>query len=133
VASFFSPPREYPGPVWTKNGRPVNGRELNSIAGPEHCGWQSAVIMHLGWPLGTVSETSAQIRQYIRDPNGAVDPALRDKLVRDARLPVDAVDTGYRQGALQLWLSASDPDGVFLRAGQDTERWPRAEPVIGCL
>src|SRR5690348_1760602 len=45
VADYFSPPQPYPGPTWTKDGRPVDGRELNSIAGPDHCDWQSAVMM----------------------------------------------------------------------------------------
>jgi len=132
VADYFTPPQPYPGPTWTKNGHPVNGRELNSIAGPDHCGWQSAVMMHLGWPLGTISQTSAEIRQFIRDPNGVIDHGLRDKLAIAIDLPPDAEDTGYRNGELELWLRPSDPDAAYLRVGDDVERWPRADPVIAC-
>lgn len=132
VADYFSPPQPFPGPTWTKGGSPVDGLELNSIAGPDHCGWQSAVLMHLGWPLGTVSRTSAEIRQFIRDPDGVIDAGLRDKLAIAIDLPSDAEDTGYRFGELELWLRPSEPDAAYLRVGDDIERWPRADPVIAC-
>jgi len=132
IAEYFSPPQRYPGPTWTKGGRPVDGRELNSIAGPDHCDWQSAVIMHLGWPLGTLSRSSAEIRQFIRDPDGVIGYGIRDKLAIVVDLPDDARDTGYRNGELELWLAPSDPDAAYLRAGDDVERWPRADPVVAC-
>jgi hypothetical protein len=132
VADYFSPAQPHPGPTWTRDGRLVDGQELNSIAGPDHCQWQSAVMMHLGWPLGTVSQTSAEIRQLIRDPTGVIDRGLRDKLALAIDLPADAQDTGYRNGELELWLSPSNPDAAYLRVGSDVERWPRAEPVVAC-
>lgn len=133
VAQYFSPPQPYPGPTWTKDGRPVDGRELNSIAGPDHCGWQSAVLMHLGWPLGTVSQTSAEIHQFIRDPDGVIVRGPRDKLALHIGMPPDARATGYRNGELELWLSPSDPDAAYLRVNDDVERWPRADPVVACM
>jgi hypothetical protein len=132
VADYFSPPQPYPGQTWTKDGRPVDGQELNSAAGPDHCAWQSAVMMHLGWPLGTVSQTSTEIHQFIRDPDGVIDQRLRDKLAIAIDLPPDARDTGYRNGELELWLSPSDPDAAYLRVRDDVERWPRADPVLAC-
>ncbi len=132
VASYFSPPQAYPGSAWAKDGRAVTGRELNSIAGPDHCGWESAAIMHLGWPLGTVSDTSAQIRQFIRDPGGVIGPSFREKLVLQASLPADATATGYRQGDLELWLSPSNDDTAYLRVGNDVEQWPRAVEIVAC-
>jgi hypothetical protein len=132
VADYFSPPQPYPGPIWTKDGRPVDGQELNSIAGPDHCDWQSAVMMHLGWPLGTVSRTSAEMHQFIRDPGGVIDQGLHDKLAIAVDLPPDARDTGYRHDELELWLSSSDPDAAYLRVRDDVERWPRADPVVAC-
>ena len=132
MASYFSPPKAYPGLVWTKDGRTVDGRELNSFAGPEHCDWQSAVMMYLGWPLGTVSVTAAQARQFVRDPSGVINPELRDKLVLHASLPADARSTGYRHGDLELWLSPSNEDAAYLRAGDDVERWPRAGEGVAC-
>jgi hypothetical protein len=132
VAAYFSPPRPFPGPTWTRSGRPVDGRELNSIAGPEHCRWERAVLMHLGWPLGTVSRDATEIRQFVRDPDGVVDERLRDRLATGIDLPADARDTGYRNGGLQVWLSPSRPDTAYLRAGDDVEGWPRADRVLAC-
>ena len=132
VAQYFSPPQAYPGPVWTKDGRPVDGRELNSIAGPDHCGWQSAVMMHLGWPLGTVSQTSDEIRQFIRDPDRVIAYGVGGELSMQVALPADARATGYRMGEVELWLAASEPQAAFVRVGDDVERWPRADPVVAC-
>ncbi|GIF66624.1 hypothetical protein Ais01nite_46590 [Asanoa ishikariensis] len=132
VAAYFSPPERYPGPTWTRDGRDVDSEELNSIAGPDHCGWESAVMLHLGWPLGTVSRTSAQIRQYIRDPDQVIRYGVSGKVEIGVDLPPDAQDTGYRNGALELWLAESDPHAAFLRAGDEVERWPRADPVVAC-
>jgi hypothetical protein len=47
-------------------------------------------------------------------------------------MPVDAVDSGYRNSGLELWVADSDPAGVYLRVGDDVERWPRADPPIAC-
>jgi hypothetical protein len=116
----------------TKDGRPVDGRELNSIAGPDHCGWQSAVMLRLRWPLGTVSRTAAEIRQFIRDPRGVIDQDFRVRLAIHIALPPDARATGYRNGELELWLSPSARDSAYLRVGDDVERWPRADPVVAC-
>lgn len=132
VAAYFSPPEAFPGPTWTKDGRAVDGQELNTIAGPEHCDWQSAVLMHLGWPLGTVSRTSAEIRQYIRDPDGVLDQVTRASFGAGVALPPDAEDTGYRHGRLELWLSPSEPDAAYVWAAGDVERWPRTEQIVAC-
>lgn len=132
VRDYFSPPPSSPGLVWTKDGRTVGGRELNAMAGAEHCGWESAAFVHLGWPLGTVSTTIAQARQYVRDPQGVVPGGFREGLRLGAALPSDARDTGYRTGALHLWLASSDPDAIYLRVGQDVERWPRAVRPVAC-
>ena len=61
-----------------------------------------------------------------------MDPVLRDALAVHVALPADASDTGYRHQELELWLSPSEPDAAYLRAGDDVERWPRADPVIAC-
>ncbi|GAA1827581.1 hypothetical protein GCM10009682_53560 [Luedemannella flava] len=133
VASFFSPPKEFPGPTWTKKGKSVDNNELNSIAGSDHCGWESAVMMHLGWPLGTVAKTSATMRQFIRDPGGVITDRFQPGLKLHVSMPPDGKDTGYRNGDLELWLAPSDPDGAYLRVDSDVERWPIANPVVACM
>ena len=132
VQDFFSPPREHPGPTWTRDGEQIHPTELTTAAGPDHCEWQTAVMMHLGWPLGTRAETSAQARQFVRDPDAVVDPELSAGLEHPSWLPDDARDTRYRLGDLELWLSPSDADAAYLRHGSDVERWPRADPVVAC-
>ena len=72
VATNFASPPQYPGHAWQRNGHEVPPSEVVAAAGPEHCGWQSATFLTIGWPLGTQPETAEHARQYIRDPNGVV-------------------------------------------------------------
>jgi hypothetical protein len=105
----------------------TTGLLLTDIPGPGHCGWESARMLH-------VEEDGMLVKQYLRDPDGvfAQIPALLDAYAEGVNLPVDAVFSGYRTAdGLELWLTERDtaayvvtPDGV--------ERWPRAEPPIGC-
>jgi hypothetical protein len=132
VGSHYSPAAPFPGTPWTKDGRAVANRELNAIAGPEHCDWQSATFLHLGWPLGTVSQHIGQVHQFLRDPQGVIGATYRDRLGLQVALPPDASDTGYRQGDVELWLRDAEPDAAYLRAGDDVERWPRADPAVAC-
>jgi len=134
VATAFDDPIGYPGYAWSRDGRTVSPFELNSIAGPDHCGWQSATMLHIGWPPpGTVSTTAAQARQYIRDPRGVMRGSYRDQLRRNVGLPDDARPTGYRLGAIELYLSPSDQDRwIYVVSPSDRERWPRADPMVAC-
>jgi hypothetical protein len=134
VADYFSPPQR-PGPTWEKNGRPVDHNELNSVAGPEHCDWQNVVMLRVGWPLGTVSRHADQTRQFIRDPEGAIEDfeGLDGTVEIGVELPSDARYTGYHIDDLQLWLSTAEPDAAYLRVGENVERWPRAEPQVACM
>ena len=109
--------------VWTHT---ETGAILTDIAGPEHCGWQSARMMH-------VEEDGVLAKQYLRDPEGVFDQVpLRETYAEDAELPDDASDSGYRSPeGHELWFTQSDtaayvvtPDGV--------ERWPRPVEIIGC-
>ena len=133
VASAFDAPPGYPGYRWERDARVVGEFELTTIAGPSHCGWQSATMVFIGWPPGTVSPTSASARMYIRDPQGVYGAELRDRLVRNATLPPDAKPTGYRLGPMQLYLSPTDQDdALYVVAPSGAERWPRVEPMRLC-
>lgn len=134
VGTAFDPPPTYPGYQWTRHGRPVSPLELSTTAGPDHCGWQSATFLSIGWPVGTVSTTAAQARIYIRDPNGVVSPSYRQQLATHATLPRDARSTGYSYGSIQLYLSPSDQDKVIYVLGPGgVERWPRIDPIHLCI
>ena len=111
--------------IWTHL---TDGRILTDIAGPDHCGWGSARMLHVPNADGTLG------KQYLRDPFGVFDdiPTLLDTYAGDAELPVDASDSGYRSpDGLELWFTDADtaayvvtPDGV--------ERWPRPADPIAC-
>lgn len=134
LGAVFDSPPVYPGYTWTREGRPVKPEELGTIAGPAHCEWQSATLLHIGWPVGTLSTSSAQARQYIRDPRGVVRAMLRDSLELRAKLPSDARPTGYMYGSIQIYVSPSDQDDAIYVVGPNaSERWPRSEPMAACI
>lgn len=133
VAAAFEPPLPYPGYTWSRNGQAVDGRELTTAAGPDHCGWRSATFLTIGWPSGTVSKTSAEARQYIRDPHGDVRTDLRDRFRANTPLPSDARPTGHRHGSLEIYVSPSDQDdAIYIVGPGGAERWPRADPMAMC-
>jgi hypothetical protein len=109
--------------VWTHE---TTGDILTDIEGPAHCEWQSARMLH-------VEEEGEPVRQYLRDPEGVFGHAAQlDAYAEGVELPSDAADSGYRSPeGYELWFTESDraayvvtPDGV--------ERWPRADPPVGC-
>jgi hypothetical protein len=134
VGSYFDRPPAWPGKSWTQAGRAVDAAVLEASAGPSHCGWDSATFLNIGWPLGTRSTSAAQDRLYIRDPSRTLPTTyLLGSWARNPILPADASDTGYRYGALKLYLAPSDQDSyAYLVAPRDSERWPRSEPQTLC-
>jgi hypothetical protein len=133
VATAFDPTPTYPGYTWARDGRSVSEFELVTIAGPAHCGWESATFLFIGWPPGTVAPNASQARQYIRDPRGVIQGPYRDLLEREANLPSDARSTGYRLGAIELYVSPSDQDQwIYLGSASNVERWPRSNPMTLC-
>ena len=134
VGVAFDNPPAYPGYQWTRNGHAVPTAELGASAGPNHCDWQSATILTIGWPLGTSAQNSLHSRSYIRDPKGVIDGTYKERLVKDTQLPASARPTGYKLGSIELYLSPADQDeAVYLVAPSGTERWPRADPSFGCM
>ena len=74
-------------------------------------------------------------RECVGDPLSVVKGAYAsEKLVLRATLPGDALPTGYQHGSVQLFLSPSDDDLAIYVVGPDaTERWPRSNPMTGCI
>lgn len=134
VAVLFDKPPPYPGYSWTRDGRVVGEFELVTIAGPEHCDWQTATFMFIAWPPGTTSMNAAGARQYIRDPRGVFEKGrYRELLDLDAELPADARPTGHRLGSVEIHVSPSDQDdAIYLVGPGGAERWPRAHEMILC-
>jgi len=135
VAALFDYPPDYPGYTWTRNGQAVSPQELDVSTGGKHCNWQSVTFLTMGWPPGNHWVGSSQARQYVRDPDGVVKSGyISEKLVLRATLPGDALPTGYQHGSVQLFLSPSDDDLAIYVVGPDaTERWPRSNPMTGCI
>jgi hypothetical protein len=110
----------------------VDERIVSTVRGPEHCGWESAVLLYLSWPLGTPAKSADDARQYVRDPEGilAVDTVM--PVDPDARRPAEARDTGYRLGEFALWVGDDARTAVYVVRGSEVERWPRAKHAIAC-
>jgi hypothetical protein len=133
VAAAFDDPPRYPGYVWTRDGQRVSEFELTTIAGPDHCGWQTATFLFIAWPIGTVAPTAERTRQYIRDPKAVITASFRDRLRNGALLPPDARATGYRHGSIEVYASASDDnDAIYVVGPGGAERWPRSDPMTLC-
>ena len=131
MADFYRSPPLYPGRPWTRHGQKVSSYEIEASAGPEHCDWQSVTFLTIGWPLGSLAYHSDQAREYLRDPEGKV---TGHPVRLDASLPSDAVATGFRDGPVELYLSRSDQDRfAYLVLGASVERWPRQDPMAGCV
>lgn len=115
-------------------GEPDPNLVINTIKGPEHCGWEDAVIMHLSMPLGAVTKSSSETRQYVRDPEGVLSrPELTAAFDFTATLPDDAEATGMRNGDVELWVAPSSFDKeVYVGRDGRFEAWPRATELIGC-
>ena len=130
VASAFGPAPDYPGYRWSRGGKEVGEFELTSIAGPAHCGWQTAAMLFVGWPPGSTSTTITQAHFYIRDPQGVFGSEYRDRLDLHATLPADARPTGHRLGSIELYVSPTDQDeAIYVVAPSGAERWPRVDPA----
>src|SRR5213593_1080733 len=98
-AEAFNQPPAWPGYEWSLNGHSVGTDVIATAAGPEHCGWQTATFLTLGWPAGRSSNTAAGARQYIRDPKHAIGtPYLKVQLELHASLPSVAAPTGLTYG-----------------------------------
>ena len=108
---------------------------LDIKSGPEHCGWTDVVLLDVVWPPGTtVTRYTAQVRQYVWDPDNSHEFVLSGRPERDARPPEDVVDTGYRNSGQSLWIATSDAESfVYLEQPDGTyQRWPRSPTPLVC-
>lgn len=100
---------------------------------PEHCDWQSAVALNVGWPLGTTQRAGepGDVRQYIRDPENVT--GKREGLDLEAELPAGSRKSGYTTGEVELWFGPDDgANFAYLVKGDEVERWPRPVDAPGC-
>lgn len=134
LGAVFDATPDYPGYAWARDGHAVTPEEFETIAGPRHCDWQSATFLFTGWPVGSRTTSSDQIRQYVRDPRGVLHGTFRDRLFLHATLPADARPTGYAYQSIQAYLSPTDQDeAMYLIGPSGAERWPRSDPLTLCV
>ncbi|MGH9197333.1 MAG: hypothetical protein ACRD1T_16530, partial [Acidimicrobiia bacterium] len=120
---------------------------LDVSRGPEHCGWESTVFIMMAWPVGSrvgppIPFGGDRVRQFVRDPDGAVASELEERFDLAATLPPDATTTGFHHGEWELFTSASAGDKFVYLVTRDTvERWPSSvfarsirdeQTLIGC-
>jgi hypothetical protein len=123
----------YPGNTWYgPDGRvAAESPVINVIRGPEHCGWDSAALLHVGWPLGHADATES--RQFVRDTQHVLpQDSLMSEFDDNAELFGLSRYTGFRTDFMELWLFPEDDSGIFLMFADHVEWWPRAEEPIAC-
>jgi hypothetical protein len=106
---------------------------VESFAGPEHCDWESVTFLLVDVDLNALG-ASANEQTFFRDPEGLLNDVAEAAYDGDAELPEDAVDSGLRLGARELWAEPADdppgPEAVYVVEGDSVERWPRFD--FGC-
>ena len=126
----------YPGSQWygpDGDEVPMDSNVINAITGPDHCDWQSGVMMHVGWPLGHDAADISESRQYFRDPESVFPhKGFMAKFGEDVKLPREAEDTGFRTDFMELWLVPGDDTAAYLVFSDHVERWPRSKEVVAC-
>jgi hypothetical protein len=103
--------------VWTDaRGHRVPTTVIQSVPGPEHCGWQRTTFLFLG--------ADGADGEFYRDPDGDLRQYLSGSYQADASVPADARDTGYRRDGRELWLAGDKKAAYLVAAEGDAERWP---------
>lgn len=106
---------------------------VSVIRGPEHCGWDSALLLGVGWPLGTNAVATTDLIEFVRDPDGVLPGRKQGSFAAHVQVPDDAVFSGYQKGELQLWLPSANPPGeAYLVLGEMAERWPAVDEAQAC-
>lgn len=118
----YAPEDVDPAPdVWTDvDGQPLPATVVTSFPGSAHCEWELVTFISL----------NDEHALYARDPEGILPES--DMAVAydgDVELPSDAVDTGYRRGGDELWLS-EDETIAYVVTPDAVEAWPATE--TGC-
>jgi hypothetical protein len=117
---------------WDESWRDAEGSVVQDhIVGAGYAECVDAVLLSVGWPLGTPFKTVDSARTYVRDPDGTLKSV--GSLERHATLPTSTRNTGYHLGDLQLWLGKDARETAYLVEGSKVERWPRLVEPVGCV
>ena len=116
-------------------GREIRSPEQLTFLTRYPCDKGSLAILSIGEPLGSALDPLAR-REYMRDPKGEARALgwLTGRYDGTATLPKDAKSTGWTNGNIDLWTSASeDGAAIYLKRGAAVERWPRAADSWGVI
>ncbi|MFL5778849.1 MAG: hypothetical protein ACJ761_07900, partial [Chloroflexota bacterium] len=94
-----------------------------------------ATILTIGRPLGARLDPLVRW-EYVRDPDGefARNGWLAAPYDDSVKLPADAVDSGWTNGNVDLWIGPAELDrGIYLVRGKTVERWARAAESWGVI
>lgn len=117
--------------TWFRNGCVVRVDVITDRPGPDHCGWGSARVIVVGSPVGTPFSTPGNAVEYVRDPSNAFQQGFDQGYDPDARLPDDAVDTGYRTDEGEaMWMVPTDDTYLYLVVGDRVEQWPQGPTPV---
>ncbi|MFN8194309.1 MAG: hypothetical protein U0R80_08515 [Nocardioidaceae bacterium] len=114
--------------IWEdSHGHRVPQSVVSSFSGPEHCGWQDITFLKVG-------DDPSRAPQFVSDDGGEFEGQLLAAYDGSARLPADAVDTGFQRAGRRLWLAADRSAAylVGLDDPADVQQWPRARRPIFC-
>lgn len=108
--------------IWTdRDGDRVDSRRIVSYRGSEFCGEKDVRFLSLGESPGA--------GLYLRDPGGVLTRRTPRGYLASTKLPGVAVDSGFRRGGAELWLT---DDAAYLVTADTVERWPAMSPH-GCI
>ncbi len=126
---YASAPPPTSASQWNEGWRDAQGSVVrDDIVGTGYAECVDAVILYVGWPVGTPFDKVDSARTYVRDPDGSLGP-----LDSDATLLKGARNTGYHLGDVQLWLGKDARKAAYLVEGSKVERWPRLIEPVGCV
>ncbi|MBA4181716.1 MAG: hypothetical protein C0506_14095 [Anaerolinea sp.] len=101
--------------------------------GAAHCGWEDVrylvveadVFSQAGIVIHGVGSGPTQL--YAKAPPGVLrSTSTSGPFVSSAALPADSIDTGFRSGDRQLWVSPTEGiEAVFVLKDEKVEKWPR--------
>lgn len=115
-------------------GRLIRQPEEIAVIVRYPCGAKGTIVT-IGRPLG--SRLDPLVRwEYMRDPDGKFREYgwLAARYLAHAALPEDAIDTGWTNGNIALWISPRDLDrAIYLVRGGVIERWARAVDSWGVI